>query len=94
MTFTIHLVLLKMTESKLLKISDLDPCIKTIVDICHDELFGNMAEEKEVVQITRKWKEARGVKSYNLYLMMSKYISSSLLPDLIVRLTQVFFFLF
>lgn len=89
MIYTIHSVLHKMSENKLLQVGALDSCLKTICDICCNELFGNVAEEKEVVQITRKLKEARGVKSYNLYLILSKYVSSSRLTDLILSLREV-----
>ncbi|OQV15278.1 Small subunit processome component 20-like protein [Hypsibius exemplaris] len=44
---------------------DLDRCVGEMVLICHEEMFGELAEEKEVNELTRKIAEARNIKSYD-----------------------------
>lgn len=57
------------------------------------ELFSDVAEEKEISKITGKLKEARSVKSYYIFEILSRYVSESCLLDLIKPLKEVGYFL-
>ena len=46
---------------------DLDRSMKGIIDICNQKLFGVLANEKKILQITVKTKEAQKLKSYDIY---------------------------
>ncbi|XP_015925192.1 small subunit processome component 20 homolog [Parasteatoda tepidariorum] len=87
MTFTINAVLTNIADQ--MKPSDLDSCVKDLTEICMNELFTDMAEEKEVSKITGKLKEARSFKSYSIFQILSKYISENILLELIVPLKEI-----
>ncbi|KAF0294971.1 Small subunit processome component 20 [Amphibalanus amphitrite] len=86
MVFTTHALLRGMCEQ--LKAGDLDPCASDVVDICHMELFGQTAEEKEVQKITSKTAEAKGVKSYKMLHILAQYITEPYLHALIAPLQE------
>ena len=53
------------------------------------DLFGDTAEEKEVVQIAGKIMEARSNRSYNIFLIMAQHISENFMLDLVLPLKEV-----
>lgn len=53
------------------------------------DLFGELAEEKEVDKIARKTLEARGNKSFNMLHILAEYISEKRLLDIIIELKDV-----
>lgn len=57
--------------------------------ICNEELFGNVAEEKEVDGIRGKLKEARSTKSYEIYKIVSQFVTKETLPGVVVPLKKV-----
>ncbi|XP_061495457.1 small subunit processome component 20 homolog isoform X2 [Rhineura floridana] len=88
LTFTVHL-LLKSLASNRLKVGDLDPCIELLIEIFNHELFGEVAEEKEVKGIVSKVMEARRSKSYDSYEILAKYIGKDQVAKLILPLKEI-----
>ena len=72
-----------------LKTGDLDSCVAMLVEIFNEELFGQVAEEKEVEGITGKLFEARSSKSYDSYGIMAKYVSKDSIDKVVKPLIQV-----
>lgn len=57
--------------------------------IFNQELFGNVAEEKEVKGIVSKVMEARKNKSYDSYEILGKFIGKGQMTKLILPLKEV-----
>ncbi|XP_041442196.1 small subunit processome component 20 homolog isoform X2 [Xenopus laevis] len=87
LTFTVNLLLKGLTNS--LKNGDLDGCLETLVQIFNQELFGNIAEEKEVKGIVSKVMEARSSKSYDSYELLAQFVGKDQVVKLIVPLKEV-----
>ncbi|XP_076304449.1 small subunit processome component 20 homolog isoform X2 [Tachypleus tridentatus] len=87
LTYTVNVVLTNLIPH--LKTGDLDSCLRTLTDICNGELFGDVAEEKEVAKITGKLKEARTSKTYNMYHIMGQFVSEKFIANLVLPLKDV-----
>ncbi|KAM4676012.1 small subunit processome component 20 homolog [Discoglossus pictus] len=87
LTFTVNLLLKGLTAS--LKSGELDGCLETLVQIFNNELFGDIAEEKEVKGIVSKVMEARSSKSYDSYELIAQFVGKSQVVKLIVPLKEV-----
>lgn len=59
------------------------------MQICKADLFGILAEEKEVVKIVRKISEAKAAKSYNTFKLLAQYVTESCLLDLVLPVKEV-----
>jgi hypothetical protein len=59
------------------------------LQLCKKDLFGAVAEEKEVNQITGKLHEARKTKSYDTFQILAQTVTEKCLSDLIVPLREV-----
>lgn len=59
------------------------------LQLCKKDLFGAVAEEKEVNQITGKLQEARKTKSYDTFQILAQTVTEKCLFDLIVPLREV-----
>ena len=57
--------------------------------MCKKELYGDTADEKEVAEIIGKVKEAKGVKAYDTFEIIGKYVSQSHLLNMILPLKEV-----
>ncbi|XP_060633217.2 small subunit processome component 20 homolog [Anolis sagrei] len=88
LTFTVHL-LLKSLASSHLKAGDLDACVELLTEIFNHELFGEVAEEKEVKGIVSKVMEARRSKSYDSYEILAKYVGKDQVTKLILPLKEI-----
>ncbi|XP_015276790.1 PREDICTED: small subunit processome component 20 homolog [Gekko japonicus] len=88
LTFTVHL-LLKGLASNRLHVGDLDPCLDLMIEIFNHELFGEVAEEKEVKAIVSKAMEARRSKSYDSYEILAKYVGKNHVTKLILPLKEI-----
>ena len=62
---------------------DLDSSVATLTEIFNEELFGEIAEEKEVEGIVSKLFEARTTKSVDSYGILAKVVSKYTLPKLV-----------
>uniref|UniRef100_A0A8B9NWC6 UTP20 small subunit processome component n=1 Tax=Apteryx owenii TaxID=8824 RepID=A0A8B9NWC6_APTOW len=87
LTFTVNLLLKGLTSK--LSAGDLDPCLDILVEIFNQELFGDVAEEKEVKGIVSKVMEARKSKSYDSYEILGKYIGKGQVMKLILPLKEI-----
>lgn len=59
------------------------------LQICIVDLFGKLAEEKEVSKIVNKTEEAKGNKSYNMLNIVAEYASPSHMLDLVHPFNEV-----
>ncbi|XP_029455579.1 small subunit processome component 20 homolog [Rhinatrema bivittatum] len=87
LTFTINLLLKGSRGS--LQSGDLDSCLDILVEIFNHELFGDIAEEKEVKGIVSKVMEARSSKSYDSYELLAQFVSKGQVIKLILPLKQI-----
>ncbi|XP_042326453.1 small subunit processome component 20 homolog isoform X2 [Sceloporus undulatus] len=88
LTFTVHLLLKSLTSNQL-KAGDLDSCVELLTEIFNHELFGEVAEEKEVKGIVSKVMEARRSKSYDSYEILAKYVGKDQVTKLILPLKEI-----
>ncbi|KAM4037263.1 small subunit processome component 20 homolog isoform 2-T2 [Anomaloglossus baeobatrachus] len=87
LTFTVNLLLKGLTAK--LKSGDLDGCIESLIRIFNHELFGAIAEEKEVKGIVSKLMEARSSKSYDSYEFLAQFVGKEHVIKLILPLKEV-----
>ncbi|XP_069106833.1 small subunit processome component 20 homolog [Argopecten irradians] len=79
LTFTVYVLLKNIMP--LTTPGDLDVCCASLQEVFHNELFGEVGEEKDVEGIRAKLFEARKIKSYDSYQILAKLIGTkSLLP--------------
>lgn len=86
LTYTIHKIMVNLRE--LLIGGDLDPCITVLTEICHKEIFGEVAVEKKIGKITEKTQEAQHTYGFSLYRFMGRFVSSSAITDLLLPLKE------
>ncbi|XP_003907076.3 small subunit processome component 20 homolog isoform X1 [Papio anubis] len=87
LTFTVHMLLQGLTSK--LQVGDLDSCLDIMIEIFNHELFGAVAEEKEVKQILSKVMEARRSKSYDSYEILGKFVGKDQVTKLILPLKEI-----
>ncbi|KAJ9589486.1 hypothetical protein L9F63_017303 [Diploptera punctata] len=68
---------------------DIDCCLQSILELCKKDLFGDVAEEKEVNQITGKLHEARSTKSYDTFHILAQFITEKCFVDLLVPIREI-----
>ena len=82
--YTLHALLEHMT----LNPGDLDNSLDLILSVCTEEIFGEVAEEKEVEGILSKVFEARTNKSYFTFGILAKHAQDNALPKIILHVKQ------
>nr|XP_046234375.1 small subunit processome component 20 homolog isoform X2 [Scatophagus argus] len=87
LTFTVYQLLSVLSPT--LKSGDLDPCMNMLIDIFNNELFGAVAEEKEVKGIVSKLMEARHSKSMDSYELLARFCSKESITKLILPLKEI-----
>ncbi|XP_074082789.1 small subunit processome component 20 homolog [Macrotis lagotis] len=87
LTFTIYILLKGLASS--LKVGELDPCLDIMIGVFNHELFGSVAEEKEVKGIISKVMEARRSKSYDSYEILGKFVGKDQVTKLILPLKEI-----
>uniref|UniRef100_A0A1A8FK18 UTP20, small subunit (SSU) processome component, homolog n=1 Tax=Nothobranchius korthausae TaxID=1143690 RepID=A0A1A8FK18_9TELE len=87
LTFTVYQLLSVLRPT--LKSGDLDPCMNMLIDIFNNELFGAVAEEKEVKGIVSKLMEARHSKSMDSYELLAQFCSKESITKLILPLKEI-----
>nr|KAF6454220.1 UTP20 small subunit processome component [Molossus molossus] len=87
LTFTVYMLLHGLTCK--LQVGDLDSCLDIMIEIFNHELFGAIAEEKEVKQILSKVMEARRSKSYESYEILGKFVGKDQVTKLIIPLKEI-----
>ncbi|MEQ2167506.1 hypothetical protein GOODEAATRI_004850, partial [Goodea atripinnis] len=87
LTFTVYQLLSAVSPT--LKSGDLDPCMGMLIGIFNNELFGSVAEEKEVKGIVSKVMEARHSKSMDSYELLARFCSKESIIKLILPLKEI-----
>ncbi|KAM8884134.1 small subunit processome component 20 homolog [Synchiropus picturatus] len=87
LTFTVYQLISVLSPT--LKSGDLDPCMNILIDIFNNELFGAVAEEKEVKGIVSKVMEARHSKSMDSYELLAQFCSRESITKLILPLKEI-----
>ncbi|XP_077356066.1 small subunit processome component 20 homolog [Festucalex cinctus] len=87
LTFTVYQLLSALRPS--LKSGDLDPCMRMLINIFNNELFGVVAEEKEVKGIVSKLMEARHSKSMDSYQLLAQFCSKESVTALVLPLKEI-----
>ncbi|XP_036373482.1 small subunit processome component 20 homolog [Megalops cyprinoides] len=87
LTFTVYQLLSALSPS--LKSGDLDPCMNLLLEIFNNELFGSVAEEKEVKGIVSKLMEARSSKSMDSYELLAQFSGKERVTQLILPLKEI-----
>ncbi|KAG0375311.1 U3 snoRNP protein [Mortierella sp. AD032] len=70
--FTVHAMLTHLVPT--LQVGDLDYCLKDIVDVLINDIFGETGIEKETEEITGKMKEAKSNLSFHSFELMAGII--------------------
>ncbi|XDV24664.1 hypothetical protein PO909_028779 [Leuciscus waleckii] len=87
LTFTVYYLLSVLKPS--LNAGDLDPCMDMLITIFNNELFGAVAEEKDIRGIVSKVMEARHSKSSDSYELLGQFCSQERVVHLILPLKEV-----
>uniref|UniRef100_A0A3B3Y953 Uncharacterized protein n=1 Tax=Poecilia mexicana TaxID=48701 RepID=A0A3B3Y953_9TELE len=87
LTFTVYHLLSAISPT--LKSGDLDPCMSMLIGIFNNELFGTVAEEKEVKGIVSKVMEARHSKSMDSYELLARFCSKESITKLVLPLKEI-----
>ncbi|KAJ8865827.1 hypothetical protein PR048_033349 [Dryococelus australis] len=87
LVFTMHAVLVALKS--MFTRGDVDSCLQDVLEVCKKDLFGAVAEEKDVAQIVNKTHEAKSAKSYDMFSILAQYISENCFTDLLMPLKQV-----
>ncbi|KAM6961562.1 LOW QUALITY PROTEIN: small subunit processome component 20 homolog [Tautogolabrus adspersus] len=87
LTFTVYQLLSVLRPT--LKSGDLDGCMNMLIDIFNNELFGPVAEEKEVKGIVSKLMEARHSKSMDSYELLAQFCSKESITKFILPLKEI-----
>ncbi|XP_050963565.1 small subunit processome component 20 homolog [Labeo rohita] len=87
LTFTVYQLLSILKPS--LTGGDLDPCMDMLIAIFNNELFGAVAEEKDIKGIVSKVMEARHSKSSDSYEILGQFCSQERVIHLIVPLKEM-----
>ncbi|XP_069689745.1 small subunit processome component 20 homolog isoform X2 [Periplaneta americana] len=85
--YTIHSLLVSLKE--LFRPGDIDSCLQMILELCKKDLFGAIAEEKEVNQITGKFHEARSTKSYDTLHILAQFVTEKCFVDLVLPIREI-----
>ncbi|ODQ49990.1 hypothetical protein SAICODRAFT_73741 [Saitoella complicata NRRL Y-17804] len=73
--FTVHTLLVRLTENKQITKGDLDYCLPAIADMLVDDIFGVTGSEKEAEGYSTSMREVKGNKSFDSYEILAKYSS-------------------
>lgn len=87
LTFTVYHLLSILTPT--LTGGDLDPCMDMLISIFNNELFGAVAEEKDVKGIASKLMEARHSKSSDSYELVARFCSQERVVHLVLPLKEI-----
>uniref|UniRef100_A0A915I2J9 U3 small nucleolar RNA-associated protein 20 C-terminal domain-containing protein n=1 Tax=Romanomermis culicivorax TaxID=13658 RepID=A0A915I2J9_ROMCU len=87
LTFTVHVLLDAMVDK--LSPGDLDPCLDELIQIFNNDLFGAIADQKEVDEITRNLKEAKSNKTLATYKILGRLVSDHRLNSIIGPLKNI-----
>lgn len=81
LTFTVHAILEAVRSQ--MQPGDLDECTDDILEICLEEQFGEVADEKDITGITAKTDEAKRTKSLDMFRIVAAVVSEDQLQRLL-----------
>ncbi|KAL1242068.1 Small subunit processome component [Trichinella spiralis] len=88
--YTVHMILEITCSSENFLENALDAAsLRDILEICHGELFGSVAEEKRAKEVLRSVWEAKAVKVFNTYAIIGRFVSKHNLFDVLDPLKEV-----
>ncbi|KAJ3340595.1 U3 snoRNP protein [Gonapodya sp. JEL0774] len=87
MTYTVNSLIANMAPN--LKIGDIDYCLEELVPILIDDIFGDVADEKEIKELAGKTKEMKSHKSFETLETLTKVIRFTRVGDLLVPLKRI-----
>jgi len=87
LSFTLHTLLDKMSDD--LAPGDLDPSLQGFVEVLIEDLFGEVATEREVEKIANKLPEAKTCKSFDTFEILGKFAGTQSLTVLVSPLKEV-----
>ncbi|KRZ15982.1 Small subunit processome component 20 -like protein [Trichinella zimbabwensis] len=88
--YTVHVLLeMTITAENFLQHALDAASLRDILEICHAELFGSVAEEKRVKEVLRSVWEAKTVKVFNTYAIIGRFVSKHNLFDVLTPLKEV-----
>ncbi|KAF8986162.1 U3 snoRNP protein [Entomortierella lignicola] len=85
--FTLHAMLTQLVPT--LQVGDLDYCLKDIVDVMINDIFGETGIEKETEEITGKMKEAKSNLSFHSFELLSGVIEFRNVGVIMIPLKEV-----
>ncbi|XP_064596875.1 small subunit processome component 20 homolog [Liolophura sinensis] len=87
LSYTVHTILRNLSSQ--LTPGALDPCLTSLLEVFNEEVFGQVAEEKDVEGIVGKLMEAKSSKSYDSYELIGRLVGQNSLTLLIQPLKQI-----
>lgn len=75
LAYTVHAIVAAMMSS--LRPGDLDNCLEELSGVLKQDLFGTVAEEKDVEELAKKMRETKGTKSYDTFELLASIVSLS-----------------
>lgn len=81
LSYTVHAVLEAARPQ--MQTGDLDECVEDLMEICMQEQFGIIAEEKDVSGITAKTDEAKKAKSVDMFKILATVVSDEQLQTVL-----------
>lgn len=85
--YTLHGVLSALKD--LYKPGDIDQSLQKISNLCISDIFGIVAEEKQIQHLINKTSEAKSTKSYDTFQILGQFITEKCLMDLILPLKEI-----
>lgn len=73
LAYTVHAILAALIPS--VKPGELDGCVDELAAVFQQDLFGNVAEEKEVEELAKKMRETKGSKSFDSFELLAGVVS-------------------
>ncbi|KAL1915418.1 uncharacterized protein VTP21DRAFT_6876 [Calcarisporiella thermophila] len=70
--FTLNSLLVHMVPR--LQVGDIDHCLSEVVEVLVDDIFGEIAEEKEVDELRGKMRESKSVRSFESFELLGKIV--------------------
>ena len=87
LSFTIHYLLVNMGSK--ISAGSLDPIFPMLMSVCVEDLFGDVAQEKEAEELRAKLGEERKSKSYDIMMLMGRVSGEKAIVPVMQRLRDV-----
>ena len=85
--YTLHSILDGLVPT--IKPGLIDDCLKPMVDICINDIFGETGKEREVVELRGKMRESKNSKSFDSFELLSKSINFGSVNVMLLSLKEL-----